>query len=470
VTHGSKSAEVPPDPLAQGIEDFQRRFRRGEITAEEAVGRYIDRIAVLDPILGAYEFVAREEALSVAHAMDALLRSGTDLGPLMGVPVALKDIIAVERMPTTCGSNLDVNDLVGPEGALVKLLRRAGCIILGKLKTVEFAIGSSGVNYNRGTPRNPWDAKIFRLSSGSSSGSGVAMAAGLCGFAIGSDTGGSIRGPSAFCGVFGLKTTSGTWPLDGVFPMSRTFDTLGPMTRSAADAAIVWSVLSGQPLAKPAPMNSIRLGRPKQFFFDGLDENVSICIERAFTDFARAGAYITEVDFPEVLEHADLFQKISRTELFATFGRERFLASREKMNPDTADRVGSGMDTAVDDYIRAVWRHRELCALAPDRMNGLDGWVGPSKQSVAQPFPGSHISIEDDRKLIQRCSGPTRPASVFGLCASSQPIQRYGSALPVGLQVVCRAGQEMRLLEISLAIEQIIGMPPVPDLNAFLTN
>jgi aspartyl-tRNA(Asn)/glutamyl-tRNA(Gln) amidotransferase subunit A len=456
--------------LAQGIEHFQRRLRRGEITAEAAVASYIDRITVLDPILGAYEFVARDEAPSVARAIDALLRSGTDLGPLMGVPVALKDIIAVERMPTTCGSNLDVTDLVGPEGTFVKLLRRAGCIILGKLKTVEFAIGSSGANYNRGTPRNPWDAKTFRLSSGSSSGSGVAMAAGLCGFAIGSDTGGSIRGPSAFCGVFGLKTTSGVWPLDGVFPMSRTLDTLGPMTRSAADAAIIWSALSGKPLAKPAPMNSIRLGRPKQFFFDGLDENVSVCIERAFTDFAKAGAYITEIDLPEVSEHADIFQKISRTEVFATFGRERFLASRDRMNPDAADRVGSGMDTAVDDYIRAICRHRELCTLAPERMSGLDGWVGPSKQRVAQPFPGSHISIEDDRKLIQLCSGPTRPASVFGLCASSQPIQRYGSALPVGMQVICRAGEETRLLEISLALERIIGTPPSPDLNAFLKN
>ena len=148
-------------------------------------------------------------------------------------------------MPTTAGSNVDASDIIGGEGTFVRALRQAGCVILGKAMTVEFAIGSTGTNYNRGTPRNPWETEVFRLPSGSSSGSGVAVAAGLCGFAIGTDTGGSIRGPAAFCGTFGLKTSPGTWPLDGVFPMSKTLDTIGPMTKTAADAAVVWAALSG---------------------------------------------------------------------------------------------------------------------------------------------------------------------------------------------------------------------------------
>ena len=140
--------------------------------------------------------------------------------------MAVKDLLAVDGMPTTAGSNVDVADLIGPEGRFVKCLKRAGCVILGKTKTVEFALGGAGSNRVRGTPRNPWDAEVFRAPGGSSSGSVVAMASGMCGFAIGSDTVVRVRGPAAFCGVFGLKTTTGLWPTDGVFPLSPTLDTL----------------------------------------------------------------------------------------------------------------------------------------------------------------------------------------------------------------------------------------------------
>ena len=209
-------ANIPPDPLDDGgIACFADEFRTRRTSSESVTAAYLARIEALDARLGAYEHVARDRALAQARALDALLAAGTDLGPLMGVPVAIKDLIAVTGMPTTAGSNVDVEDLIGSEGPFVSTLKRAGCVILGKTKTVEFAMGGSGVNLVRGTPWNPWDATTHRIPGGSSSGSAVAAAAGLCAFAIGSDTGGSVRIP-AFSGTFALKTTKGLWPTENV--------------------------------------------------------------------------------------------------------------------------------------------------------------------------------------------------------------------------------------------------------------
>ena len=460
--------DIPPDPLEQGgISAFGRRLRDGETTAEAATQAYLARTRAIDPALGAYEFVATEQALGAARAIDALLASGTDLGPLMGVPMGMKDIIAVEGMPTTAGSNLDVTDLIGPEGTFVRRVRRAGCIILGKLKTVEFALGGSGTNYNRGTPRNPWDADVYRVPAGSSSGSGVATAAGLCGFAIGTDTGGSVRGPAAYCGVVGVKTSVGTWPTDGIFPLSRTLDSIGPLTRSAADAAVVLAALLHGTVPAPAPLRGLRLGRPKQFFFDGLDTQVASCLEAALEDLKRAGVEVVEIDVPEIEENPTVFANISRPDFIAGYGRTRFEADRDRMNSDVADRAAAGLAVPADVYIENLWRHRELCAVSRQSLQSVDAWVGPTKSRVPPPYPVEFTTLEAARALVDACAGPTRPANVFGQCATSQPVHQYGSPLPVGLQLMCAHGDEDKLLSIVLAVESVIGLPPRPDLTGF---
>ncbi|HAK53815.1 MAG TPA: amidase, partial [Gammaproteobacteria bacterium] len=183
-------SNLTEDPL-KGIDiaSFGASLRRGETTSEDATRAYLSRIGALDKKLEAYQYIAEEYAIETARAMDALLASGNDLGPLMGVPVAIKDIYAVDGMPTTNGSLIKTDHITGPEGKFVRKLKQAGCVILGKTRTVEFALGVTGINEARGTPWSPWDLSNKRIPGGSSSGSAVATAAGLCMFAMGSDTG-----------------------------------------------------------------------------------------------------------------------------------------------------------------------------------------------------------------------------------------------------------------------------------------
>jgi aspartyl-tRNA(Asn)/glutamyl-tRNA(Gln) amidotransferase subunit A len=457
---------LPPDPLASGIRDFGRRLRRGETSALQATESYLARIDALDGNLGSYEYVAGKQARLQAEGIDRLIQAGIDLGPLMGVPVSIKDIFAVEGMPTTAGSNLDVAALIGPEGSFVRKLKQQGCVILGKVKTVEFALGSSGTNYSRGTPRNPWDTKTFRLTSGSSSGSAVAVAAGLCSFSIGSDTGGSIRGPAGFCGVVGVKTTTGLWALDGVFPLSRTLDSVGPLAASAEDAALIVTTLLGEEMPKPASLAGLRLGRVTPLF-DGCDPAVVKCIDAALNDLSGRGAEIVEVSMPELATANDVFTTISRPEFIAALGRERFLAERDRMNVDVADRAAPGLTVTSDAYIRALWRHKEFIAAGAAAMRDLDAWIAPSKSNLPPEFPGKFVSLDKDKELIALCAGPTRVASTFGLCATSVPVQRFGAPLPVGMQVMCGGYDEMKMLSIVLAMEQAFGRPAKPDVAPF---
>lgn len=455
------------DPMESGgIAAFAAALRQGDITSEAATKAYLDRIEALDGKLGAYQYVAAESALASARAIDALLAAGTDLGPLMGVPVAIKDIYAVEGMPTTNGSFIESDHITGPEGLFVQGLRQAGCVILGKTKTVEFALGATGINEARGTPWNPWDAEAHRIPGGSSSGSGVATAAGMCAFAMGSDTGGSVRIPACFNGLFGHKTTVGLWPTDGVFPLSPTLDTVGPLCRNATDAAIIYGVMSDDEIPMPADLSRLRLGRPTNFFFDDIDEHVAACMDAALQAMEEAGVEFIDVEIPEATEREWMFPNICPPELISALGRDTFEANRDKMDPVTADRAAKGLDVLASDYVSAKQRHDELAVIAEEHMAGLDGWVAPTCPFVPMTVAGLNDPAEAARSL--QSSRNTQPGNIFSMCAVNLPIHGYGSPLPVGLQLICRGGDDASALSISMALEELFGIPAKPDLSAFL--
>jgi aspartyl-tRNA(Asn)/glutamyl-tRNA(Gln) amidotransferase subunit A len=456
------------DPLAGiTITEYGRRLRSGETTVVATVESYLRRIEQLDQRLGAYEFVASDAALTAAAALDAMLRAGIDLGPLMGVPVAVKDLLAVEGMPTRAGSNLDVSDIVGSEGSFIRSLKRKGAVILGKTKTVEFAFGAVGTNSVRGTPWNPHDGKTQRIPGGSSSGSAVAVAAGLCAYAIGTDTGGSVRLPAALCGIFGLKTTVGLWPVDGVFPLSPTLDSLGLLTRTARDASTIFHTIMDLPEAAPTPVSGLRFGKPTGYFYDGLDPAVASCTQTALDRLEAAGARLVEINVPEAAEREALFPVALPAELIETLGRDRFMKGRDRMDPVVAARAARGLDLHADQYIRLINRHRELIATGKARMAGLDGWITPTAALQAPPV----ADFDDLQKALGIAVSITKssqPMNMFGQCGVSHPIQHFGSSLPVGLQIACSPNGEVELLAIARTVEDIIGTSPSPDLSAFI--
>ena len=459
---------VPPDPLASGIADFGARLRSGRTTSEAATRAYLDRIAAYDGRIQSYEHVATGPALAQARAVDALLVAGIDLGPLMGVPVGVKDILAVDGMrPATSGSSLDVADLVGGEGPFVKALKRAGAVILGKLKTAEFAIGRGGINRVRGTPWNPWDSRIHRVPGGSSSGSGAAQAAGLCGFAIGTDTAGSVRLPAALSGVVGVKTTKGLWSTDGAFPLSPTLDTVGLLVRSAADAALVFAALSGQDAATPAEPRGLRLGRPASLFEVDLDPEVRTCLDAVIVKLEDAGVDVVAADIPDAGEAGALFADINGPELVAGLGRERSAQGLAKMDPFTVVPVEHGLGLNADRYVRQKARHDALVRRAPGMMEGVDAWIAPTVRWMATPVASIPLPGAGGPPARVWASN-TVHVNLLGLCATTSPIHGLGAPLPVGFQVIAPAFAEAKALAIACLVERLIGPPPRPDLAGFL--
>jgi aspartyl-tRNA(Asn)/glutamyl-tRNA(Gln) amidotransferase subunit A len=338
---------------------------------------------------------------------------------------------------------------------------------LGKAKTVEFALGAVGTNTVRGTPWNPCDAKVQRIPGGSSSGPAVAVAAGLCAFATGSDAGGSVRIPAGMCGIFGLKTTIGLWPLDGVFPLSPTFDTLGLLTRSAADAATVFFALSDEAAPLPATLAGLRFGRPARVFYEGLEEAVTTCMDTALAALQVAGATIVDIDVPEAAERTEVFPVILPVELLATLGRARFEEGRSRMDPVVAARMARVLDAPADHYIRLRNRQAELVQIGEAKMAGLDGWLTPT--AAIRPVPVSDFDdMESGLRLAFSITQDSQPVNLFGQCGVSLPIHHLGSDLPVGLQIVCAPGEDRQLLAVACAVENLLGRPAAPDLSGFL--
>ncbi|MEX0872563.1 MAG: amidase [Aquisalimonadaceae bacterium] len=456
------------DPLAQGgIEGFARRLRAGGITARAAVDAYLDRIAVLDPTLEAFIHVAAEQARESADGIDRLLAGGTDLGPLMGVPVAIKDLFAVEGMPTRAGSNLDLADCIGPEGGFVRALKRAGCVVLGKTRTIEFAAGAQ--NLIHPTPWNPCDAKTRRTPGGSSHGSAVAMAAGLCGFAVGSDTGGSVRLPAALCGVFGLKTSMGVWPLDGIFPLCPSMDSVGLLTAGAADAAIIYHALGEGSRMHRLSLRGARFGVPRPQCID-MDADVATRYETALQTLEREGAELVDVDWPSPAEQdvvRDIFAAMVPADLMTTIGQDRFEAKRQSIDPVPVVRLQGAADLRAIDYLRLQRRYRELSRLAAKRMQGLDAVVSPT--TPLTPRPVSEVATVDAAvAFVGRSLANARSCNVYDLCAVSVPLPGGEGELPVGLQVACNAGSESPLLALACAVEAAVGLRQRPEMTGFI--
>ncbi len=228
----------------QTITDFAENIRKGEFTSTQLTENLLDRIDSLDGRLNAFKLLCPEQALEQARGADQELSNGNDLGPLHGIPYAVKDLFDVKGLPTAAGSKLLEKNTAARDAQAIRRLSQAGMILAGKTNTVQFAFSGVGINHDHGTPHNPW-SQTHHIPGGSSSGSAVAVAAGLVPMALGTDTGGSVRVPAALCGTVGLKTTVGRISRAGVYPLSWTLDSVGVFSRSVEDAALVYQCLQG---------------------------------------------------------------------------------------------------------------------------------------------------------------------------------------------------------------------------------
>jgi aspartyl-tRNA(Asn)/glutamyl-tRNA(Gln) amidotransferase subunit A len=436
------------------LAEYAAGLRSGTYAAEATIRRALARIDSTSGRFDAFACVDAEGALAAARAVDANLAAHVDLGPLMGVPVAVKDLYAAAGMPMTAGSRVDVADRVPAEGTIVRGLKRAGAIILGKTRTTEFAFGT--FNPSHPTPRNPCDAHVHRMPGGSSSGSAVAQAAGLCMVAFGTDTGGSVRHPAALCGVAGFKCTAGRLPMDGVFPLSPTLDSAGWFANRAADLALVFHVLSGEAPARRRRVDTLVLGRPDAYFFDDLEDDVARAFEAAQRQLVEAGAKVVPVTLPPLSELDAAFGGFVAAELVAYLGRERVTANLARMDPVVAARIAPGLSLCAEAFLAMRDRFGSLSRAAREAMRDVDALITPTCPRVAAPvddYRDSDAAAAWSRQTLRL----TRPANLFGMCGVSLPIGHLAGTLPVGLQVLARGGEDAKLLAIAETIESIVA-------------
>jgi len=439
------------DLFAKGIAAWADRVRSKELSFSDTVECCL-ALANENTQLNAFEVLNTEPALASAKAMDQLLNSGHDLGPLMGLPIGVKDIMAASGLPTTNGSNADTAHLTGSEGSVVRALKAAGAIVLGKTKTVEFAFGATGVNEARGTPWNPADRTVHRMPGGSSSGSAVAVASGMVGLGLGTDTGGSVRIPACMTGIVGHKTTVGRWPTDGIFPLSPTLDSVGPLVRQINDTALLHTLMTGESVGERSSVAGMRFGVPDTLFLDDLEKSVADDFERCCKALVAAGAIRVNMDFPEAVERAYLLPDIVGAEIISTLTPELFAKIRDGMDTVSANRSAHGLQVSAVEYIAAQKRRVHLTNKANASFSELDCWLSPTC-----PFEPIAIADIESGKLHDRAllaSRNTQPGNLFGFCATSLPMQQEG--LPTGLQIMMPGNSDKALLELSSAVQKVI--------------
>jgi aspartyl-tRNA(Asn)/glutamyl-tRNA(Gln) amidotransferase subunit A len=433
--------------------ELQRLMRSRELTAETLTRNCLRRIDERDPQIGAFLVLDRDRALAAAADIDRQRRASVDLGPLMGIPVAIKDLFVVEGMPTKAGSPVDLSAAIGPEGSFVRRLRELGCIILGKTRTTEFAYSPSGLNERIGVPRNPADADQVRLTGGSSSGSAAAVAAGLCPLAIGSDTGGSVRVPAALCGVAGLKTSPGLWASDGVFVLSETLDTIGLFTRTVEDLDYAFAAMQGA-ASNASPDTSTSLGLAGGYFAQGLDSDVSRAFEAACSTLKASGIELVPLQIEEAQERAPALIQIMAYELTNRLGRDYLLEQHDYSDPYVGARVRANAGVTAENYEALVARHRALSEMIAARTQAVPFWIAPTVPMIA-PLAPSMRDIDAEMVVNLRLTQNTQPINLFSLCALSLPLP--GCGLPVGLQLAGPKGREAELLALARLISDTLG-------------
>jgi aspartyl-tRNA(Asn)/glutamyl-tRNA(Gln) amidotransferase subunit A len=438
------------------LTDLAGALARRDLSALELAEFYLARIERANPKLNAFVTVEQELARNLAQASDARRAAGVPVGPLDGLPIALKDLLEIKGRVTTVGSALWRQRRSKETAVVVEHLLAAGMVILGKTHMVEFAFGGWGANPQLGTPWNPWDLATHRVPGGSSSGSGVAVAAGLAPCAIGSDTGGSVRIPASLVGITGLKTTTGLISLRGAFPLSSTLDTIGPMTRTVDDAALLTAALAEPELcaqlARTASDPSRLDGRvivmlaPDQAPI-AVDPAAAAAVDEARRLLQSLGARVIERRFP--FDFADFMRRNGQLIAAEAYSVHRAYVEDQALpiGPAVRSRLLSGKGIAAADYIDTLAHRRAACQAWIDWMNDVDALLTPT-------LPIAACRVEEVDETATPLAAFTRAGNYLNTCALSLPAGFAPGGLPVGIQLLAKPFDEARLLDIGRAFQR----------------
>lgn len=442
-----------------------KRIRAREISPVEATEQVLQRIAALDGSLNAFITVLREEALADARRAEAEIAAGDYRGPLHGVPLSIKDLFLTKGMRTTAASRMLADYCPDEDATVVRNLYRAGAVIVGKTNMLEFAYAA--VHPDFGPTPNPWD--LARSSSGSSSGSAVAVAAGMGYGSVGSDTGGSIRLPAAYCGIVGLKPTYGRVSRYGGIPVSWSADHFGPLTRTVADSAALLGAIAGEDPLDPtsgrvpvpdylreinAGITGKRIGINDAYLRQHVDPAVRAAIDEAMTVLEGLGAIFEEVTVPPPSQAVPALLALIMPEATA-YHLPWLRAHPEHYSSAVRERLELGAVTPAVSYIQAQQARRQIVDAFVRGMESVDFLLTPTGPTAATPLEGDLVTGDEaDPELLAALINFTGPFDLTGFPAISIPCGFTGGGLPVGMQLVARPWQEGPLLAAAHAYEQ----------------
>ncbi|MDH0616277.1 MULTISPECIES: amidase [unclassified Agrobacterium] len=406
--------------------------------------------------------LTEERAMAEAEAASKRIRDGRSCGALDGIPVAWKDLFDLEGMVTTAGSTVLSDDAPASRDAdVVTALKQAGMICVGRTNMSEFAFSGLGINPHFDTPRNPVSRDGHRLPGGSSSGAGVVVAAGLVPVAIGTDTGGSVRIPAAFNGVVGYKASRGRYSMRGVYPLAKSLDSLGPLTRTVQDAVWVDAAMRGRAAADLArkPLAGLSLVVPETVFFDGIEEGVAAAFEQAVERLSHAGASVRRQAFPIFSQLFDLIREkgaLVTAEAFALHKARLEGVDAARMDPRVVARTRLGANISMPDYIGIVEARERMTA-------AFMGMIGKDELLVSPTLP--HVAakvaplIDDDEAFFAMNAKTLRNTQIgnfFDLCGVSISCGTGEAGMPVGLLLSGLHGTDDHVLGVAMAAEEIV--------------
>ena len=448
------------------IAELSGLLQRRELSPVAVTRAALERVDALNPQLNAFISVQAEAALSAARKAEEEISNGSYRGPLHGVPMAVKDLYYTAGIATTCGSEAFADFVPEMDATVVTRLRDAGAVLLGKLNLNEIALGTTGLNKHFGPARNPWNTD--HMPGGSSSGSGVAVSAGMVYGAVGSDTGGSIRIPAALCGITGLKPTFGLVSLQGALPLSWSLDHGGPMARTAKDCSLLLQAMAGYDSGYDASirgpdvdyaqllrrdLKGMRLGVVDEPLFQQADEEVLAAFREALRVMEGLGATVEEVSIPYLRHGPDIGPTILTAEAAAYHAL--FLKERSHLyDPEVLARLESGFAIPATAYVHAQRVRRVLDQQMMDALRSVDAIVAPTTQVPAPPLSGRMVSIAGKEQDAKRfLANLMRPFNLTGQPALAVPSGFSSEGLPLSIQIAGRHLEDATVLSIGHAYQ-----------------